>query len=80
MPLKEVIVKPFIASVIMGVFVFLAYKLLMILNLGNTISTILSIAIGVLIYGVCVIILKILSKDEILQLPYGNKICKMLKI
>ena len=50
------------------------------MNVGNTIGTILSIAIGVLIYGICVILLKILSKDEILQLPYGNKICKMLKI
>ena len=64
----------------MGVFVFLTYKLLIIMNVGNTIGTILSIAIGVLIYGICVILLKILSKDEILQLPYGNKICKMLKI
>ncbi len=80
MPLREVIIKPFIASAIMGVFVFLTYKLLIIMNVGNTIGTILSIAIGVLIYGICVILLKILSKDEILQLPYGNKICKMLKI
>lgn len=80
MPLKEVIVKPFIASGIMGGVVFISYKLLSAISLGNTISTLLSIAIGVIIYFVFVILLRVLNKEEIQQLPYGNKICKMLKI
>lgn len=80
MPIKEIIVKPFIASAIMGGIVYLSYKLLTILSIGNTISTILSIAIGVIAYLFVVLILKILNKEEIEQLPYGNRICKMLKI
>ncbi len=80
MPLKEVILKPFIASALMGLSVFASYKLFITLSLGNTISTLISICIGVIIYAIFVIILKILNKDEIQQLPYGNKICKMLKI
>lgn len=80
MPLKEVILKPFIASALMGLSVFASYKLFITLNLGNTISTLISICIGVIVYAIFVIILKILNKDEIQQLPYGNKICKMLKI
>ena len=80
MPLKEVIVKPFISSALMGLSVFVSYKLLMMISLGNTLSTLISIGIGVCVYAFLVVILKILNKEEIQQLPYGNKICKMLKI
>jgi len=80
MPLKEVIIKPLIASGIMGGVVFGAYKLLELVGIGNTISTILSIGVGVVIYFICVILLRVLDREEIQQLPYGNKICKMLKI
>ncbi|MGN1012621.1 MAG: polysaccharide biosynthesis C-terminal domain-containing protein [Clostridia bacterium] len=80
MPIKEVFVKPFIASALMGLSVFVSYKLFIFLKLGNTISTLCSIAIGVIVYAILVILLRALDKDEIQQLPYGNKICKMLKI
>ena len=80
MPLKEVIIKPLIASGIMGGVVFGTYKLLELVGIGNTISTILSIGVGVVIYFICVILLRVLDREEIQQLPYGNKICKMLKI
>ncbi|MBO5477317.1 MAG: polysaccharide biosynthesis protein [Clostridia bacterium] len=80
MPLKEVIIKPLIASVVMGLAVFGAYKLFALIGLGNTIATILSIGVGVIVYFIGVILLRVLDKEEIQQLPYGNKICKMLKI
>ena len=80
MPIRETILKPAIASVVMGVFTFLSYKGCTMLSLGNTISTIISIVVSVIIYVLCVFALKILNKEEITQLPYGNKICKMLKI
>ena len=80
MPIRETILKPAIASVVMGVFTFLSYKGCTMLSLGNTISTIISIVVSVIIYVLCVFALKILNKEEIMQLPYGNKICKMLKI
>lgn len=80
MPLKEVIIKPFIASALMGLSVFLSYKLFIFMNLGNTISTLCSVGVGVLVYAILVIILRVLDREEIKQLPYGNKICKMLKI
>ena len=64
----------------MGVTVFFAYKGFILIKLGNTISTILSIVVGVAVYLIAVALLKILDKEEIEQLPYGNKICKMLKI
>lgn len=80
MPLKEVLIKPFIASAIMGITVFLSYKLFTIIHLGNTISTLLSIGVGVLVYAILVVILRVLNKEEIQQLPYGNKLCKLFRI
>lgn len=80
MPLKEVLIKPFIASGIMGLTVFLSYKLFMIIHLGNTISTLLSVGVGVIVYAILVIMLRVLNKEEIQQLPYGNKLCKLLRI
>lgn len=80
MPLKETIVKPLVASAIMGVFTYLSYKGCTLIGIGNTISTIISIIVSVIIYLVCVILLRILNKKEVEQLPYGNRICKILKI
>ncbi len=80
MPLKSVIIKPAIASAVMGIAVFASYKLLMLVHLGNTISTICSIGVGVLVYAIFIVLLKVLTKEEVQQLPYGNRICKVLKI
>ena len=79
MPIRETIVKPAIASAIMGVFTYLSYYLANKV-LGNTLSTIISIGISVVVYVIAVLVLRILNKEELEQLPYGNKICKMLKI
>ena len=80
MSVKDIVVKPFVASALMGLVVFGVYKLGMLVHLGNLISTIVSIGIGVIIYIILVLMMRILNKNEIRQLPYGNKICKMLKI
>ena len=80
MSVKDIVVKPFVASALMGLVVFGVYKLGMLVHLGNLISTIVSIGIGVIIYIILVLMMRILNKNEIRQLPYGNKICKILKI
>jgi len=80
MPVKDVVIKPLIASIIMGVTVFFSYKLLIMIHLGNALSTIGSIGVGVVVYAILVMLFRVLNKEEIQQLPYGNKICKLLKI
>lgn len=80
MNIKDIVIKPFIASAIMGAVAFGVYKLGMTIHIGNAISTILAIGIAVVIYAILVILFKVLNRDEIKQLPYGNKICKILKI
>lgn len=69
----DVYIKPFAASAIMGIVVFAAYKLLSMI-LGNTISTGLSILIGVITYGIIVVVIRIATPSEIAAIPYGHKL------
>ena len=77
--IKGLFLKPLIASVLMGVVTIFAYKFMVYINLSNIIATVVSIILAVVIYLILVVILGILNKEEIKQLPYGNKICKLLK-
>ncbi|MCT4613058.1 MAG: polysaccharide biosynthesis protein [Clostridia bacterium] len=70
--------KPFIASLIMGIFTYGIYYAFS--GISQNLATVISVAGAVIIYGVLVIKFKILSKEEILILPKGEKIVKVLKI
>ena len=76
-PMKY-IVKPIIAGVVMGVVAVGVYKLSMLVCpsgfIGNLISTVIAIAIAAVVYFFTVFMLKILSEDEIKQLPMVTKI------
>lgn len=76
--LKEIFGKPLIASILMSIITIFVYKFLIYINLSNTISTLISIVSAVIVYLILVVIFGILNKDEISQLPYGNKICKLI--
>lgn len=74
---KDHIFKPIFASVIMGVIVYFAYELL-ISTLGNSISTIISIFIGLIVYVILVLAMKMLTKEDIYMIPFGTKIYSFL--
>ena len=61
----------------MGVIVYFGYKLL-INFVGNSVATIASIMIGAIVYLALVLIMKVLSKEDIYMIPYGTKIYKIL--
>lgn len=73
------IFKPIMATLMMAV---VSYFIYINLNsiISNRIATLISIIIAVIIYAVLVILLKIFTKEEILMLPYGEKICNFLTI
>lgn len=77
MNLKDHVLKPIIASGIMGVIVYFAYRLL-ITQAGNSISTIVSIFIGVISYVLIVLLMKLLTKEDIYMIPFGTKIYSLL--
>ncbi len=75
-PVKH-IVKPLLAGLIMGAVIFFINYLFNGV-IRNSILTIINIMIGAVVYLISVFALKILSKDEILMLPRGEKIYNLL--
>ncbi|MCH5210315.1 MAG: polysaccharide biosynthesis protein [Oscillospiraceae bacterium] len=80
-PMKYVI-KPLIAGVVMGAAAVGVYKLIiLVLHEGftsNLIATLIAIAVAAVVYFFMVFVMKILSAEEVKQLPAGNKIYKGL--
>ncbi len=75
-PVKH-IVKPLLAGLIMGAVIFFINYLFNGV-IRNSILTIINIMIGAVVYLISVFAFKILSKDEILMLPKGEKIYNLL--
>lgn len=73
----KTILKPIIGTIIMGLIVYGVHNLFTT-TFGNTISTIMSIVVGVISYGISIIILKVLSKEDIMMIPFGTKIYPIL--
>lgn len=71
-------VKPFVAAAAMSVTVFFAYKLFDSFA-GNTLSTIMSICVGVVVYAVFILVFKTFNEADLEGLPMGNKIGALLK-
>ena len=76
------IVKPLIAGVVMGAAALGTYKLVTLVTgagfVANLIATVLAIGVAVVVYFALVFALKVMSPDEVKQLPAGDKIYKLL--
>ncbi|MCI8341746.1 MAG: polysaccharide biosynthesis protein [Firmicutes bacterium] len=72
------LIKPAAASFVMGICCYFSYKLFDFVKFGNTPSTILAILISVAVYSVVLLLMKGLSKSEILAMPAGSKIVRVL--
>ena len=75
---KEFVIKPLITVVTMYVVVKLVYGVT-VGFLGNALSTLVSIAIGGLVYGLVLIGIGGIRKEEILTMPKGEKIYSVLR-
>lgn len=62
----------------MGICVYFS-NIALNLVLSQTVSTVISILIGATVYALTVLILRILSEEDILMIPYGTKIYSILK-
>ncbi|MCD8181177.1 MAG: polysaccharide biosynthesis protein [Firmicutes bacterium] len=82
MTLGKYVVKPLIAGLVMGAAAIGAYKLVMLAFtegfVSNLIATIIAIAVAVVVYFFMVFALKILSKQDVKQLPAGGSIYRGL--
>ncbi len=85
---KTVILKPFIAAVLCGGSAYLVFMLLSsVLTFGDpssrlngtTLSCVIAIGVAVVVYAISALLLKTLVKNDILLLPKGEKIAKILE-
>lgn len=75
----NVLVKPLISAIIMGVATILTYKLLMLITGINAISTLIAIVVAVLVYFIILLLIKGISEEELRMLPKGYKIVGLLR-
>ena len=76
--ISKFIIKPLIASMVTAMFSYLIYVKLNVVT-HSKLLLIISLLIGILIYVISIFILKILSKEEIFMIPYGQKVYKRIR-
>lgn len=74
----KIFIKPLIASIFCGIGAYASYGLISLV-LQSKITTLISIVIAVIIYVIALLLVKGLTKDDILMLPKGHKIAKTLE-
>ena len=81
--LLQNLLRPAIPSLVMGVVVFFCYRALVAV-LGADGSRIIlcgaPIAVGAVVYFVCVVLMKSITREDCLLLPKGEKIAKLLRL
>ena len=77
--LKNIIFKPIISTILMSIIIILLQKIWVYINIGTTLGMIVSIIAGILTYFYTILKLNTFDKDELLQIPYGNKICHLME-
>ncbi len=75
----KVFIKPLIASAACGLSALAVYRLTVPVVSG-AVATVASIAVGALVYMILVLFLRIITKNDVLMLPKGEKIAKVLEI
>ena len=70
-------IKPLVSAAVMAAVVFAAYKGLFIIA-GNGIATILSVFVGVAVYGLMIVLIKGITAEEAMTLPKGRKLAKII--
>lgn len=79
MSLKKYIIKPLTSNILMGIVAFISYNVTMKFLGINAIALMLSIGIAAIFYLVTILKLKVLTNDEIEQLPAGTTLVKVFK-
>lgn len=73
--------KPFVPSALMAAAAWATYGLLTgFLHFGNALATIGGIGVGVVVYLVLVLALRVLSREDLELMPKGDKIARLLRI
>ena len=75
------LIRTFLAALIMGIFVFLAFTGLKAVGISSRLILCgLPIAVGVAAYAIAAVKIKVVTREDCLLLPKGEKIAKLLKL
>lgn len=77
--LVKTVLKPVIATLIMAGVAYFGYEFLMMAIGRNSIATMGSILVSVLVYGIALLLTKGITLDEMQMAPGGGKLSKVLK-
>ena len=70
---------PLLASMIMGICVYISYKLVHLITNSNPVSTFIAIAVGVFTYFVAIIKVRGITEEELRKFPKGYKLVDLAK-
>lgn len=73
-----VLIKPTIGSIIMGIGCVIGYKVISLV-FGNTISTLLTIIVAVIIYLLVMIFIRGITEEDLLSIPKGRMLVRVFK-
>ena len=75
------LIRTFLAALIMGIFVFAAFTGLKLIGITSRLILCgLPIAVGVVAYAIAAVRIKVVTREDCLLLPKGEKIAKFLKL
>ena len=74
---SKFILKPVIATIMMAICSYATYLLLADI-IVERLATVIAMGVAVIVYALALIVLRILTKEDIFMLPYGQKIYKIL--
>lgn len=76
--ISKYIIKPILATLIMSICSYAIYLLISGI-ISIKIATIIAILCAVIIYALSIIVLKVFTKEEMLMIPYGQKLYSILE-
>ena len=75
----KLFVKPLVAAMFMGIAAFITYYGGYTLVRSNVISLFLTVVVAVIVYFISVLKLKVISEEELIELPKGKVIIKIIR-
>lgn len=76
----SIFIKPVAASVVMGAAAWAVYGLVFKLTQSNSLGVLGAIGVAVVVYGVLIVTLKAISRQDLSLMPKGEKIAKLLRL
>lgn len=78
-PIGKTFIRPLVSAITMGIFVAISYKIIYMIISSNALATLVSIIVGVAVYGIMVFVTKTIEIEELEALPKGEKLVKLAK-